>query len=149
MSKDLTNDILARLRNGEKAEDIAQELTNSINEASKQYEEDKTVNEQKYQAVDALLKAIGDVLAVWEFDNEYIEEIEKINPEEVVKALEDTLPFLTSYMKLLESFPIAEKEESAPEAKATPKTGPKTVFKFKSTSDTSDPLEDFLNKFVR
>lgn len=52
------NDILARLRNGETAEDIAKDFTTAINEASSAYAAETREAEKRKEKIEAARKAI-------------------------------------------------------------------------------------------
>ena len=143
---DYTNDILARLQRGESVDALASELTKAINEANNRYLAEQEAKRKeakradKVDAIDALLLAIENVLVTWDIlDDETREEFEKINPEELVDELDKTIPALQEYAKLMEAV------HGMREARATEKPQRKAC----AGDPTGDPIEEFLNKFVR
>ena len=155
---DITNEILARLQNGEKIEDIASELTNSINTANTTYEKAKkeaaeaaareaaqeSLRNDKVFAIDSLLAALADAAALWEFDNELIEAIEHIDAEEVVDAIDQSIPFIQKYIELQ-----ADLQDAVRAAQSNVTENKNEVPKEVKAAQPIDPLENFLNTFVR
>ena len=147
---DYKQDIYARLAAGENVEDIAAELTKSINEANDQYKADQEakVSPDKVEAIDNLLASILMVLDVWNIDSTPIQEILEDNQEfnKLVKAFDEYVPIVKSYLALMKSVQeVADKKKE--DAAAAPK---KNVFdRVQSTNTEVMSVEDFLNKFVR
>ena len=147
---DYTNEILERLQKGEAIEDIAAKLTEDLNTANEQYKAAKAEAEavakakqddlfaQKTAAVETILFALADLLAVYEVDDELVETVEKTNPEEVVKVIDESLPFLTKYIEL-------NQELEALKDKSQKVDG----VSLKAAVHAADPIEDFLNQMVR
>jgi len=149
---DYTNEILERLQKGEAIEDIAAKLTEDLNTANEQYKAAKAKAEaeaaakakqddlfaQKTAAVETILFALADLLAVYEVDDELVEMVEETNPEEVVKVIDESLPFLTKYIELNQELE-ALKDKSQ-------KVDPVSL---KAAVHAADPIEDFLNQMVR
>lgn len=154
---DITNEILARLQNGEKVEDIANELTNSINAANTTYEKAKkeaaeaaareaaqeSLRNDKIFAIDTLLAALADAAALWEFDNELIEALEEADAEEIVDAIDQSIPFIQKYIELQSDLQNAVRA-AQPNVAENKNEVPKEV-----KAQPIDPLENFLNTFVR
>jgi len=143
---DYTNEILERLQNGESAEDIAASLTKSLNEANEKHKAAEAAKKaeaeakakqdnlfaQKIAAVEAVLFAFEDLLAVYEVDDEILDAIEEADPEEIVKVIDESLPFLTKYIELSQELEaLKNKSQKAGAVHAV------------------DPIEDFLNRMVR
>lgn len=151
---DYKQDIYARLAAGENVEDIAAELTKSINEANDQYKADQEakVSPDKVEAIDNLLASILMVLDVWGIDSTPIQDLLEDDQEfnKLVKAFDEYVPIVKSYLGLMKSIQEAadkKKEDIA----AAPK---KNVFdRVQSTNVKGQTevmsVEDFLNKFVR
>lgn len=149
---DYTNEILERLQKGEAIEDIAAKLTENLNSANEQYKAAKAKAEaeaaakakqddlfaQKTTAVEAVLFALADLLAVYEVDDELVETVEKTDPEEIVKVIDESLPFLTKYIEL-------NQELEALKDKSQKVDG----VSLKAAVHAADPIEDFLNQMVR
>lgn len=149
---DYTNEILERLQKGEAIEDIAAKLTEDLNTANEQYKAAKAKAKaeaaakakqddlfaQKTAAVETILFALADLLAVYEVDDELVEIVEETNPEEVVKVIDESLPFLTKYIELNQELE-ALKDKSQ-------KVDPVSL---KAAVHAADPIEDFLNQMVR
>lgn len=157
---DYKQDIYARLAAGENVEDIAAELTKSINEANDQYKADQEVEAKKAShdkvcAIDNLLSSILMVLDVWGIDSEPIQEILEDDQEfnKLVKAFDEYVPIVKSYLGLMKSIQEAadkKKEESAavPGSRANAVEKIQDMDASKKSPDVMS-VEDFLNKFVR
>lgn len=145
---DYTNEILERLQKGEAIEDIAAKLTEDLNTANEQYKAAKAKAEaeakqndlfaQKVEAVEAVLFAFEDLLAIYEVDEEILNTIEEADPEEIVKVIDESIPFLTKYIELNQELE-ALKDKSQ-------KVDPVSL---KAAVHAADPIEDFLNQMVR
>ena len=144
---DYTNEILKLLQNGESVEDIAATLTESLNKAEKQHKAAEAAKRaeaeakakqdnlfaQKTAAVEALIAAAADLLAVYDVNDELVDAIESTDPEEIVQAIDESLPFLTKYIELSQELEaLRDKSQN---------TDP--------TVRAADPIEDFLNQMVR
>ena len=141
---DFTAEFLARLQAGETADNLAAELTKAINDANKENERLKAEAEAKRKAdeaaefrarelardkadaIDSLLIALENIVAVWGLGDELIEAIEHIDPDEVVQEMDKIKDMLEKYDELFAAI-------------ATPKVEPKP----------KNALDDFLNKYVR
>jgi hypothetical protein len=149
---DYTNEILERLQKGEAIEDIAAKLTEDLNTANEQYKAAKAKAEaeaaakakqdnlfaQKVEAVEAVLFAFEDLLALYEVDEEILNTIEEADPEEIVKVIDESIPFLTKYIEL-------NQELEALKDKGQKVDG----VSLKAAVHAADPIEDFLNQMVR
>ena len=102
--------ILARLQNGETAEDIALEVANAINEAEAEKKaldaekvakekEETRVLEAKRVAVDEMLDAVCDYL-VASGEGDLIEDIRDIETDKVIEMLDDSIKIAKSLEKL-------------------------------------------------
>lgn len=154
---DYKQDIYARLAAGENVEDIAAELTKSINEANDQYKADQEakVSPDKVEAIDNLLASILMVLDIWDIDSEPIQELLEDEDEfnNLVKAFDEYVPIVKSYLGLMRSIQEAadkKKEEAAaaPGSRANATEKIRDIDAFKKSQDVMS-VEDFLNKFVR
>lgn len=146
---DYSMDILARLQAGEKVEDIAAELTKSINAANEKYAAEKKAAEEKAKAeaaakskiknkkivVEELLDAICDILEIWDVAPDLVDQIENISDEEIediVTTVDEAVPFLVKYMEmqmaLQKMMDDRHKEVKEP---------------------NNDPVREFLNQFVK
>jgi hypothetical protein len=145
---DYTNEILERLQKGEAIEDIAAKLTEDLNSANEQYKAAKAEAEakakqdnlfaQKVEAVEAVLFAFEDLLALYEVDDEILNTIEEADPEEIVKVIDESIPFLTKYIELNQELEaLKDKSQKADGAS------------LKAAVRAADPIEDFLNQMVR
>lgn len=152
---DYKQDIYARLAAGENVEDIAAELTKSINEANDQYKADQEAkaSPDKVEAIDNLLASILMVLDVWDIDSTPIQEILEDDQEfnKLVKAFDEYVPIVKSYLGLMKSIQEATDKKKEEAAAVAPK---KNVFdRVQSTNVKGQTevmsVEDFLNKFVR
>ena len=149
---DYTNEILKLLQNGESVEDIAATLTESLNKAEKQHKAAEAAKRaeaearakqndlfvQKTAAVEALLAAVADLLAIYEVNDEFVDAVESTDPEEIVQTIDESLPFLTKYIELSQELEALKDKNQ--------KTNPVNL---KATVRAADPIEDFLNQMVR
>lgn len=155
---DYKQDIYARLAAGENVEDIAAELTKSINEANDQYKADQEakISPDKVEAIDNLLASILMVLDVWDIDSEPIQELLEDEDEfnNLVKAFDEYVPIVKSYLGLMKSIQEAADKEKEKKVAAAPGSRANVAEKiqdmdaFKKSPDVMS-VEDFLNKFVR
>ena len=149
---DYTNEIFTRLQNGESVEDIAASLTKNLNEANEKHKAAEAAKRakaeakakqddlfaQKTAAVEALIAAVADLLTIYEVDDEVIDAIEETEPEEIVKIIDESLPFLTKYVELAQELEALKDKNQ--------KTDPTSL---KAVTRAVDPIEDFLNQMVR
>lgn len=80
------NDILARLMNGESAEDIAKEMTAMLNDASKAYADQKK-DKEKIARAEAVANAINDYAAYVGYKGA------NLTAEDVIKVMDSFLKF--------------------------------------------------------
>lgn len=142
---DYSMDILARLQAGEKVEDIAAELTKSINAANEKYAAEKRAAEEKAKAeavakskitnkkiaVEELLDAICDIFEIWDVAPDLVDQIENISDEEIediVTTIDEAIPFLVKYMEMQRALQKMVDEKN---------------------KEPNDPVRDFLNQFVK
>lgn len=81
------NDILARLMNGESAEDIAKEMTAMLNDASKAYADQKKKDDEKLDYAMAVANAINDYAAYVGYKGA------DLKAEDVMKIMDSFLKF--------------------------------------------------------
>ena len=134
-------DILARLQNGETADDIALEMATALNEATAEKEtldaekvtkekEEARVLGAKRTAVNDMLDAVCDYL-VASGEGDLIKDIKDIDTDKVIEMLDGSIEMAKSLEKLSQlEFPMLK----APTAKVTVK-GP---------ADADKALGDFL-----
>ena len=142
---DYSMDILTRLQAGEKVEDIAAELTKSINAANEKYAAEKRAAEEKAKAeaaakskiedkkiaVEELLDAICDIFEIWDVTHDLVDQIENISDEEIediVTTIDEAVPFLVKYMEMQRALQKMVDEKN---------------------KEPNDPVRDFLNQFVK
>ena len=145
---DYSMDILARLQAGEKVEDIAAELTKSINAANEKYAAEKKAAEEKAKAeaaakskitnkkivVEELLDAICDILEIWDVAPDLVDQIENISDEEIediVTTIDETIPFLIRYLEVQTALQQMMDKE------------------VEKNKEPNDPVREFLNQFVK
>lgn len=145
-------DILARLQNGETADDIALEVATALNAAeaekkaldaelaAKEKEETRVLNAKRV-AVDGMLDALCDYL-VAAGEDDFIKDLNEINTDKVIKMLDGSINMAKSLEKLkgLE-FPMFG--INGPVAK--PKVHKIVVDADKASAD--EVIGDFLKKF--
>lgn len=133
---DFTSELLARLQKGESVDSLAAELTKAINDANTENERIKAEAEAKRKAcelardkadaIDNLLIALENIVAVWGLGDELIEVIEHIDPDEVVQEIDKSKDMVDKYNELFAAIAAPEAE---PESKSA--------------------LDEFLDKYVR
>ena len=141
---DFTAEFLARLQAGETADSLAAELTKAINDANKENERLKAEAEAKRKAdeaaefrarelardkadaIDNLLIALENIVAVWGLGDELIEAIEHVDPDELVQEMDKIKDLMSKYDELFAAM-------AAPKAESKPQSA----------------LDEFLNKYVR
>lgn len=145
-----TDEILARLQNGETVEDIARELTNSLNKASSAYteqqkakaeaakkasaEKEKTaLKQKKSDAIINLIDSIAYIFEVWGVDENDIKELCEISDHDV----NELIGLLDLSLPLLSKSNIIQKEIQH------------IIPKEETKEAAADPVQEFLNLFVR
>ena len=121
-------DILARLQNGETAEDIAKEMSDALNDAmseqkaieAKRIEEEKALeakrNEEdriyaaKREAVCEIIDGFSDFL-IASGNEDLIAEMQNVDPDKMVRVFDDMIEFASGLERLSQlQFPRAEKK---------------------------------------
>lgn len=155
---DYTNDILARLQRGEDVNAIATELTKSINDANTRYkaeQEAKRKAEQeaklkaaaeeaarndKIKACEDLLTGLYEIAEAWDFDEDITNELDEYAAEELAEQLDDIIPAIQKYGELMRAL-HTDNEFISPVLK--------TPVGDRSAEKASNPIDEFLNKYVR
>ena len=143
-------DILARLQNGETADDIALEMATALNEATAEKEtldaekaakaeKETRVLNAKRMAVDNMLDALCDYLVAVGEGN-YVKDIAEVKTDKVIEMLDGSIEMAKSLEKLKElQFPLTELHRAAT-------INPK-VHKIVVDEDNADQvIGDFLKK---
>ena len=135
--------ILARLQAGESVEAIAKELTAALNDANDKYAaeaarraEAQKLFARKADAIGNLIDAIADVCKVWDLGDDILEALASLDPEDIAKEIDEAMPAIQEYEKAMNAFKAQMKSAPEPERNSAP-------------ARSADPIEDFLNKFVR
>ena len=146
-------DILARLQNGETADDIALEMATALNEATAEKEtldaekvakerEEARVSAAKRVAVNDMLDAVCDYL-VASGEDDFIKDIKDIDTDKVIEMLDGSINMAKSLEKLKDlQFPLGELHKAAT-------INPK-VHKIVVDADADDAdqvIGDFLKQF--
>ena len=152
---DFTSELLSQLQAGKSVDDLAAELTKAINaahaenerikaaeaeakrkaefEAKRKAAEAEAARNDKIAAMDNLIDAIVDLLAAYEVDGAVLDAIEDTDPAQIVDAIDEAMPAIQEYVEL-----VSTVEDLREKRTPAPKQAP-----------VGDPIEDFLNKFVR
>ena len=132
----MTNDFLTRLRNGEDIGTIADEITDSLNEANRVYLEEQEKKRQtesdrrnKVEVADDLLLALFDLFDLYDIDTDFLDEL---TPENVVDLCDEVMPVLKAYAGFYENLKDIDKAKD----------------KTSHYEKCNDPIADFLKKFV-
>ena len=146
-------DILARLQNGETAEDIALEVANAINEAEAEKKaldaekvakerEEARVSAAKRVAVNDMLDAVCDYL-VAAGEDDFIKDIKDIETDKVIEMLDGSINMAKSLEKLKDlQFPLGELHKAAT---INPRVHKIVVDADKASAD--EVIGDFLKQF--
>lgn len=144
------NDIFTRLQAGESVESIAKELTENLNKANEQYKAEQEAkakeaakrkeNTLKVEAINFLIDALVEVGEAWGFADTVKEVFDDIDAEEIVEDIDKAMPVIKQYFDLQKS--MNDLLDGSPKAKDT-------VDKATVTMTAEDPIESFLNAFVR
>jgi hypothetical protein len=144
-------ELVAMLQNGKTAEEIANEMGAVLTEAAKQVEAEKEAARVKAMAEREAARKRDAAAEVFSVLTSYLLEFhpdsflakEMTKPENQVdsKALDDLVEQMDGMVEMFEAFKMISSlgDKTAKEVK--PKVAPK--------AKTADPLEDFLNMFVR
>lgn len=131
------NDILAQLRQGANIDDIAKDMTNALNEASRKYQEELEAEKAKREAElnETLKRADAAQIAVLlnKFAKNYYSDIpeEDFTADDLIKIYDCCATVLRNFQKVEEIVkPRVEKAAVA-------------------TDDFTAAIDDFLDKFVR
>lgn len=133
---DYTNDILARLQRGESVDNIAAQITKNLNDANILYAKKKQeaearrkaeLQESKLNAAEQLLGGLYSLLRLYDADDEVLDLVDDCSAEELIDELDKTLPALQKLAAL--------------NVRVSPAGD--------CSAKTNDPIEDFLNRFVR
>ena len=139
---DFTSELLARLQKGESVDSLAAELTKAINDAHAENERIKAETEakrkaeikaqDKYDAIESLLGAVESVIIAWDLGDDILGFIQKIDTDELVQELNEVIPAAKAYVELADK--LGELRQARPVA---------------PNKEQDDPIEAFLNQFVR
>ncbi len=143
---DFTSELLARLQKGESVDSLAAELTKAINDANTENERIKAEAEakrkaemkaqDKYDAIESLLSAVESVIVAWDLGDDVLGFIQEIDTDELVQELDEVIPAAKAYAEIIGAL------RETPAGDRSVKTAP-------DLPASGDPIEDFLNKFVR
>lgn len=154
---DISNEILARLQNGESVENIAADLTKSINTANEAYTAQKEAEEKakrealdqaaliadKRDAVIDFLDSICNICATWGVAEDLVNDLEDISDEDIsdiVNAIDQAIPFITKYVDLQKELHTCFQPKKVDNCDCAECHAPEAKV---------DPIESFLNTFVR
>ena len=135
------NDIMIRLRNGDTMDEIAKDLTDALNEASREFQKEQQQKAEEGRKHKKLLDVCAAIDAVaQEFYNHcgVPDDQLVIMPEELDEIFKTCNELIPALAKLRELFnPVEEK------------TKPKVEKINRSTDEFSAAIDEFLDKFVR
>ena len=104
-------DILARLRNGDSVDQIAEEITKNLNDAKVEYEEEaKRIEEEKAKeeataetkvaAAEKIKEGVMDYLQATPDTWDMVKDIEKTSVDELVKSIDDIINMVKQLEKI-------------------------------------------------
>ena len=132
------DEILAQLREGNTIDDIAKDMTTTLNEAKRQYEKEQAEAKAKKEAEFAAAMKRADAAQICtlveKFTAKYYSDIpqhDHISAEDFITICDSIAEMFKSFQKIEEKVsPVVEKEKNCGD-------------------EFNDAIEDFLNKFVR
>ena len=137
----LYDDILARLATGESIDDIAAELSKTINDANKEYEtrmaeakrKDDEEKQSKYMIAEELIDLGLHICEVYNLSEDMYNDLIHMSVDDVVNELDHVIPLCARIDSELRALGLAETRQE-----------PK-----KCSCADEDPIERFLDRFVR
>ena len=152
---DYMNDFLAQLQKGESVEDLAKQLTAALNEANRKYKEDKAaVRQEKISCFEDIFDAMNTLLELYGVDTSDFKDVSKSEIEKMVDELDEAMPAIQElenldFDELLRGLPLGDSKEKDNELPV------KLTWKDKNGKENcintrqNDPIEAFLDQFVR
>ena len=143
---DYMNDLLTKLQEGVSVDDLAAELTKALNEANNQFQkaeqEKNRARDRKVTALREVFAAIDELLACYDMDG-VSDNIDIEQLEDLVDELDNLIQKTNELGEFLRKSPFGDSLKDY-------KSAHKVPVKVHSLPDwKKDPIEEFLNKFVR
>ena len=152
---DYMNDLLTKLQEGVSVDDLAAELTKALNEANNQFQkaeqEKNRARDHKITAIREVLAAVDELLACYGLDG-VSDDVDADDLRELVDELDSLIQKTNELNELLRKSPFGDSLEEHKPARKVPV---KLAWKDKNGKENyintrqDDPIEEFLNKFVR
>lgn len=147
----LYDDLLTQLEKGVSVDDLAAELTKALNDANNQFQkaeqEKNKVREHKITALHEVLAAVDELLACYGLDG-VSDDVDTEDLGELVDELDSLIQKTNELNEVLRKSPFGDSlEEYKPARKVPVKIH--SLPNWKKESVEKDPIEEFLNKFVR
>ena len=148
---DYMNDLLTQLEKGVSVDDLAAQLTKALNDANNQFqkaEQEKTrAREHKITALHEVLAAIDELLACYGLDG-VSDDVDTEDLGELVDELDNLIQKTNELNEFLRKSPFGDSLEEHKSARKVP-VKIHSLPDWKKESLEKDPIEEFLNKFVR
>jgi hypothetical protein len=144
---DYMNDLLTQLEKGVSVDDLAAQLTKALNDANNQFQkaeqEKNKVRDRKITALREVLAAVDELLGCYGLDG-VSDDVDAEDLGELVDELDSLIQKTNELNELLRKSPFGGSlEEYKPAHKVH------SLPDWKRESVEKDPIEEFLNKFVR
>lgn len=149
---DYMNDLLTQLEKGVSVDDLAAQLTKALNDANNQFQkaeqEKNKVREHKITALHEVLAAVDELLACYGLDG-VSDDVDTEDLGELVDELDNLVQKSNELNELLRKSPFGDSlNDDLVEYKPARKA-PAKIHSLPNWKKESDPIEEFLNKFVR
>lgn len=139
--EELYQDILYRLTKGESVDDIAADLSKTINDANKEYttrmaeakRKDEEEKQSKYAIAEELINLGLHICEVYHLDDAMYDDLVNMSVDDVVEELDHIVPMCAKLDHDLRALGLAEPRQEAK----------------KCSCAKEDPIERFLDRFVR
>ena len=132
------NDILAMLRDGKSPEDIGNAFADMLNDANAEYQAEISKNQKEQNKLYDLSSIIEDFLCWYET---YYEDVEDQDPEEMAKAVIDSIDMIRDLAELLQIVDAPKSSAKAP----VPKVGKAS---YQKAEVKGNSFEDLLRSFI-
>ena len=142
---DYMNEFLGRLQKGANVDTLAAELTKALNEANvqfqKQHQEEQRIRNDKINCLVDIFEALEELLTLYGAKEDEL-------PKTSVQEFEDLVDELDELVPVLREDPFKALKDLAKEEEKSKCVFPDNLNP--SWKDSKkDPIEEFLNKFVR
>ena len=148
---DYMNELLTQLQEGKSVDDLATQLTKALNDANTKFQEQnkakERVRDKKVTALREVFAAIDELLACYEIDR-VSDNIDIEQLEDLVDEFDNLVQKTDELGEFLRKGPFGDSLKDYKPARKVP-VKIHSLPDWKKESVEKDPIEEFLNKFVR